>query len=441
MSPGHDSRAAVHRAVNTAFIALVVGVVSIVAVVIGASRAPMSELSRIGQEHARAVSVAARVREQLSALVSDVLSCVERGCASPDFSARYSAAIFAASELEPLVDTDRERADVVNVERALRQAASAAGRIDRALVSHDTAAARGELRELLSAATAVNDATGDIVSFNANEVQLAAERARRRLFWALASGMGLSVIVIAAGVVLVRQTRAAVEQHVAALDRHSAAMGAFASRAAHELRNPLQTLTLALGLLERDATSERALAKARGAATRLREVIDVVLEFSRAGAAVDSGASCDVAQVASEVLDDLRHAADDGGVALQATIPAGVRAAIAAPHLRIVLSNLVANAVKYGAGPAGVRVALSARRVPSGLEMVVADNGPGIPPHALAHVFEPFFRATTTPGGFGLGLATVQQVVRAHGGDVAIESAVGHGTTVRVRLPAIDALG
>jgi two-component system, OmpR family, sensor kinase len=66
----------------------------------------------------------------------------------------------------------------------------------------------------------------------------------------------------------------------------------------------------------------------------------------------------------------------------------------------------------------------------------VTDNGPGIAAEALPHVFEAFYRASTAPGGFGIGLATVDGLVRAHGGEVAIDSAVGRGTAVTVRLPA-----
>jgi len=65
----------------------------------------------------------------------------------------------------------------------------------------------------------------------------------------------------------------------------------------------------------------------------------------------------------------------------------------------------------------------------------VSDNGVGIPGEALPHVFEPLYRASSEPGGYGLGLATVKRLVEAHGGEVAIASEEGLGTTVAVKLP------
>ena len=67
--------------------------------------------------------------------------------------------------------------------------------------------------------------------------------------------------------------------------------------------------------------------------------------------------------------------------------------------------------------------------------LTVTDNGPGMTPDVLAQAFEPFFTTKNADGGSGLGLATVHAVVDRAGGHVAIDSVVGVGTTVRVRLP------
>jgi signal transduction histidine kinase len=69
----------------------------------------------------------------------------------------------------------------------------------------------------------------------------------------------------------------------------------------------------------------------------------------------------------------------------------------------------------------------------AGVEISFADTGEGIDPAALQRIFEPFF--TTKTGGTGLGLAITQRIIESHGGSIEVESAVGKGTTIRVRLP------
>lgn len=113
----------------------------------------------------------------------------------------------------------------------------------------------------------------------------------------------------------------------------------------------------------------------------------------------------------------------------------GLCAAMGAGLLRTVLRNLVSNAVKYGARRDGARVQVLAEPEGEAVRIEVADDGPGIPPDRLPHVFDAFVRASAEPGGFGLGLATVKRLVEAHGGDVSISSRPGAGTRVRLALP------
>jgi signal transduction histidine kinase len=105
-----------------------------------------------------------------------------------------------------------------------------------------------------------------------------------------------------------------------------------------------------------------------------------------------------------------------------------------------IVKNLVSNALKYS--PAGSAVTLVAHRHAAGVEMAIADAGPGIAPDALAHIFEPYYRAAgaaRAAPGLGLGLAVVKALVEAQGGTIAVESATGRGTRVTVALPAAPA--
>jgi signal transduction histidine kinase len=102
-------------------------------------------------------------------------------------------------------------------------------------------------------------------------------------------------------------------------------------------------------------------------------------------------------------------------------------------QLRQVAWNLMLNAVQaLGGGEGTVRVGTAADG--DGARLTVADDGPGIAPGAAARLFDPFF--STRPGGTGLGLATVHQIVQAHRGEVRVEPVAPHGVRFVVRLPA-----
>ena len=106
-----------------------------------------------------------------------------------------------------------------------------------------------------------------------------------------------------------------------------------------------------------------------------------------------------------------------------------------------VLVNLLENAVKHT--PPGTPIAVSARRVPGAIEIAVRDEGPGIAAESQRRLFERFYRAgsVTGAGGVGIGLTISKGLVEAHGGEIAVESAPGEGTTFRFTLPLPEASG
>jgi signal transduction histidine kinase len=102
-----------------------------------------------------------------------------------------------------------------------------------------------------------------------------------------------------------------------------------------------------------------------------------------------------------------------------------------------VLGNLLSNAFKFT--ERGGEVELAAEPAEDGVVMHVRDTGAGIPPEQLPHIFEKFYQANNQPAasqeGSGLGLAIAREIVRAHGGDLSVESAVGVGATFTIVMP------
>jgi signal transduction histidine kinase len=105
--------------------------------------------------------------------------------------------------------------------------------------------------------------------------------------------------------------------------------------------------------------------------------------------------------------------------------------------LRSAIENVLRNAVRYS--PNDAQVLVSILRADSGLEILIRDRGPGVPPADLQRIFEPFYRVAESrdrdSGGEGIGLAITAQVMKAHGGSAEAANAPGGGLEIRLRLP------
>jgi signal transduction histidine kinase len=217
-----------------------------------------------------------------------------------------------------------------------------------------------------------------------------------------------------------------------------AAVGEFAASLAHEVRNPLTSIRITLQRVEEQVPPESPLRAPLGRAlrdvARLDRTVSGALRVARSGRAGDDlvdlrgplERAMQVADVSFQQAGGTLEGRPDPGA------PLGVRGDAAA--LEQLFLNLLLNAAQ--ALPAGGRAGVTAEARGDAAEVVVRDTGRGIPAAALARVFEPFF--STKAEGTGLGLAVARQIAIAHGGDIAIESTEGVGTTVRVRLPLVD---
>lgn len=216
----------------------------------------------------------------------------------------------------------------------------------------------------------------------------------------------------------------------------------FTADASHELRTPLAVVLAQLELAlrkERSAAEYReTLATCLDAARRMKGVVEGLLTLARAdaGEAPLERQAVDLGAVVGETAAMLAPLAAEKGVSLAFD---GGRAEATGDRnlLRQMATNLLANAVAYNRPGGSVQASLRTEGGTAVLE--VRDTGIGISAEDLPHVFDRFYRAdkarSREMGGSGLGLAITKWIVEAHGGTIGLESRVGEGTTVRVRLP------
>jgi signal transduction histidine kinase len=218
--------------------------------------------------------------------------------------------------------------------------------------------------------------------------------------------------------------------------------------AAHELRGPLAALqgTMEVALARHDLPSDQqdTLSDMLEAARHLSKVAnDLLLLAETGGSPKTCRVTTDLAAITDQTVGMFAGAAEDRGIAM--TIDAsGPTAARGDPvELRRLVSNLLDNAIRFT--PPGGRVDVRVASVADGATLTVRDTGAGIPPRDLENVFERFFKtdpARTHGAGRrsgGLGLAICRSIAEACGGSIGIESHLGTGTTVTVRLPATSA--
>jgi heavy metal sensor kinase len=217
----------------------------------------------------------------------------------------------------------------------------------------------------------------------------------------------------------------------------------FLADASHELRTPLAAWR---GEMESVIEQARGLPELRDRAgsaleevDRLAKIVDALFAISRldAGEAQQEWARFDLAPVAASTTDQMSLLAEDKGVSV--SCKAQDRVSVDGDRARIkqVVVNLLDNAIKYTPSGGSINLDVYARDSKAVIE--VADSGIGIPPNALPHIFDRFFRVdqarSRDAGGAGLGLAIVKSICQAHGGQVFVESHEGLGSRFKVELP------
>lgn len=221
-------------------------------------------------------------------------------------------------------------------------------------------------------------------------------------------------------------TAQALQHHVGELRRMEAEARRFVADVSHELRTPLAAMTAVTDVLDEEAASlppdaAQAARLVSQETKNLTRLVTDLIEITR----FDSGRATllmDEVDVAAAVMSTLSNRGWLDRV--ETTLPEGITARLDPRRLDVIVANLVGNALTHGAAP--VRVTLTANE--RSLTIQVTDEGPGLPPEVLPHVFSRFYKADTartrSPGS-GLGLAIARENAHLHGGTLTAGNATG----------------
>jgi two-component system, NtrC family, sensor histidine kinase PilS len=252
-------------------------------------------------------------------------------------------------------------------------------------------------------------------------------------FWSLRSGRG-----DLAGLIGVCQDLSAIkqmEQRVRQADR-LAAVGRLAANMAHEIRNPLASISGAVEALAKEMPAEgrqhRLVEIVLRESARLNELVGDFLDYARP--APPAPIEVNLAHLLDEVLVLIEHRSLPSNLKIVREYTLNLVGRVDPQQMRQAIWNLCLNAVQ--ASGAGGEIHLGGSVEPGDpghLQIWIADNGQGIDDEHLPHIFEPFY--STKPEGSGLGLSIVYRVMQDHGGQVDVKSRVGEGTTFTLTLP------
>ena len=285
----------------------------------------------------------------------------------------------------------------------------------------------------VDALVAINAAAG---KGNATAIQAA----HRRAIWSDVI-VGAIVLAIVAVIsvwllrVLSRQRRLVVER-VRYLREQNVELEAFAGRAAHDLRSPMNPIRGYTDLiLECPGLPDNVTGMAqriRRAVDRMARVVDDMLALSVSGRPPEGRSS--TAVVVASVIEEM--GAELQEVKLETKLGAG-QVACAEGVLSQILRNLIGNAIKFRARSRPLSITIETREVGPMVEITIEDNGIGMDPENAKHAFEPFYRGLTDREvpGHGLGLAIVERTTRALGGTCELWSVPDRSTRIVLRLP------
>ena len=216
-----------------------------------------------------------------------------------------------------------------------------------------------------------------------------------------------------------------------------AQLGGAVAKISHDLRNILTVAQLFSDRLQRseDPAVQRAAPKLVGSISRAVSLCESTLAFGKAEEPPPVLNRVLLATIVNDVVDAERLASGEHDLSFAEDVPAGMMVRADPEQLYRVLGNLIRNARQaiIAAGSPG-EISIQASETDTSWAIRVTDTGPGLPPKARDHLFQPF-HGGTRKGGFGLGLAIASELVRGHGGQLLLIQTGEGGTTFEIRLP------
>ena len=419
------------RILAVAFVAVVGAFIGSTVLVQRSARVIETDASVISRDAAPSVQVLSDLRAEIRELQTRVMRAVAGRDASPPDVAQSRRKVDELLERAVALPTDATEATMLGkLHSAIRSFDEAAERaLEQSRGGHLDLARETIRTELRARGDAAGSAAHDLVSYNV----LAAEQAAQRIEKARAKGNRFAwqldalcaLIALFAAWITVRAMREAqrVQQESHALaQRKAEELEQFAGRVAHDILSPLSAVNLAIAVAERNPTEGReAFSRARSSLSRVRGIVDGLLEFARAGARPELGARAEVRSVIAGLAEELRPFATQRHAELGFDDVPDVAVACSPGVLLSLLSNLLRNGIKY-LGSADVReVSVRVRQRRGRVIFEVEDTGPGIPVELGSRIFQPYVRGPNTGApGIGLGLATVKRLVESHGGSLGV---------------------
>src|SRR6267143_5861778 len=384
------------RVLAVAFVAVVAAFIGSSVLVQRSARVIDADALRISRDAAPGIQGVSDLRSELRELQALVMRTVD-DLSTPDDVAESRKRVDKLLEQAVALPTDPPEAVLLgklhSAVRAFDESAERA--LEQARGGHPEQA-----RETLRTEVRLNGdfagmAAHELVSYNVRAAESAAQRIEaarargNRFAWQL-DGFCALIAALAAWATFraTRHVQRVQQEHHRLVQLKAEELEQFAGRVAHDILSPLSAVSMALGIVEKSpAQAPDALERARSSLSRVRRIVDGLLEFARVGEVADCAVAC------------------SPGVLLS------------------LLGNLLRNGLKYLGNAEFREVVLRVRQRRGRVVFEVEDTGSGIPASLGQRIFEPYFRGPNTSApGIGLGLATVKRLVESHFGSLGVRA-------------------